>query len=177
MAEKKAQANEREYVIPLRNEWRKVANYRRAGRASKEIKKFIARHMRVEDRDVSKVKLDRYLNNEVWFRGKTKPPAKLKVKAKRDGDVIRVELAQMPDTHKFAKSRHDKRHKEPETKKAAPVKQEKKEETSEEKKEEQKEKAQAAAELHAKQAKQDAKAQEKATSVKEPGYHRQALKK
>ena len=61
MAKDKIQSEkkeEREYVIPLRKEWRKVANYRRTGRAVKEIKKFIARHMKVPDRDLNKVKLD-----------------------------------------------------------------------------------------------------------------------
>jgi len=34
MAEEK-KTEEREYIIPLRKEWRKVANYRRTGRAVK----------------------------------------------------------------------------------------------------------------------------------------------
>ena len=70
---KEMQKLEREYIIPLRSEWRKVANYRRTGRAVKAIKKFIAKHMKVPDRDLDKVKLDMYLNNELWFRGRKKP--------------------------------------------------------------------------------------------------------
>ena len=90
MAEEKIQAMEREYIIPLRKEWRKVASYKRTGRAVKEIKKFIAKHMKVPDRDISKVKLDIYLNNEIWFKGRTKPPAKIKVIARPDSTALLV---------------------------------------------------------------------------------------
>ena len=63
---------EREYVIPLRKEWSKVPKYKRAAKSVKAVKKFIARHMRVPERDADKVKLDVYLNNELWFRGSRK---------------------------------------------------------------------------------------------------------
>jgi len=46
--------------------------------------------MRVPDRDVSKVKLDIYLNQEIWFRGKKKPPAKIKVRVKKEGELYMV---------------------------------------------------------------------------------------
>ena len=183
MAETKTESKnriEREYVIPLRNEWRKVANYRRTGRAIKEIKKFIARHMKVPDRDISKVKLDIYLNRQVWFRGRRKPPAKIKVKAIKENDIVKVELAEMPSQLKFAKLKQEKRHKLAEIKKPLPSAEEKKEETpekEEEKKIEEKEKAQSVAETKAKEAKQEAKAQKHTTKTKEPGFHRMALKK
>jgi len=179
MADKKieSQTLEREYTIPLRNEWRKVANYRRAGRAVKEIKTFIARHMKVPNRDLSKVKLDIYLNNEVWFRGRRKPPARIKVLAKKEGDLVKVELAEVPVHVKFLKKKHEKLNRPAEKPKSPTQPIEKKEEKSKEEKKEEKEKAKSVAEQHAKQAKQEAKAQQKATSVKEPGYHRQALKK
>ena len=108
MAETKTEKLEREYTIPLRNEWRKVASYRRTGRAVKEIKKFIARHMKVADRDLDKVKLDIYLNNEIGYRGKKKPPAKIKVRAIKEGGIVKVELAEMPEYVKFLKQKHDK---------------------------------------------------------------------
>ena len=52
-----AQANERDFVIPLRKEWLKVQRYKRAGRAVKTIKAFIAKHMKVPDRDPSPLRL------------------------------------------------------------------------------------------------------------------------
>ncbi len=175
----------REYIIPLRKDWRKVANYRRAGRAAKFIKKFIARHMKIPDRDTTKVKLDMYLNNEVWFRGKTKPPAKLKVKVIKEGDLVKVYLAETPDAVKFLKKKHEKFHKEAEKKeepapeeKPAEEKEEKKDEekTPEEKKDE-KEKAQAAAEQKEKQAKTQAQTQKHVPKEHKTPIHRQAMKK
>ena len=84
MAEtKKEEKLEREYVIPLRNQWKRVPRYKRANKAIKAIKEFLAKHMKVENRDLKKIKVDTYLNEEVWFRGIKKPPAKIKIKAKK----------------------------------------------------------------------------------------------
>lgn len=181
MADKKPQVKteEREYVIPLRKEWRRVANYRRAGRAAKFIKQFIAKHMKVPERDVSKVKLDTWLNQEIWFRGRKKPPAKLKVKAIKEGDIVRVELAELPEFVKFEKAKRERMHKPSEQPKAEAPKEEKKEteEKTEEKKKAESEKEQSVAEVRAAEAKQEAKSQQKVTKVKEPGFHRMAMKK
>jgi len=100
---------EREYVIPLKRGVLNVPQYRRAKKAVRLIKEFLARHMRVEDRDLRKVKVDIYLNNEVWFRGIKKPANKIKVKAvKRDG-IVYAELAEIPDAVKFARMKNEKR--------------------------------------------------------------------
>ncbi len=167
---------EREYVIPLRNEWRKIANYRRTGRAVKTIKKFIARHMKVPERDLTKVKLDVYLNQEIWFRGRKKPPAKIKVKAIKEGGTVKVELAEMPEHWKFVKEKHERKHKSIEKPKEIPKEETKDERTEEEKKAES-EKEKSVAEAHQVEAKQQAKAQKHTTKAKEPGFHRMALKK
>ena len=79
---------EREYVIPLRREWLKVPEYKRANKAVKAIKEFLVRHMKVYDRDLRKVKIDILLNNELRFRGMRKPPARIKVKAKKKDNGI-----------------------------------------------------------------------------------------
>lgn len=100
---------EREYVIPLRKEIRKVADYRRAKKAIYGIRKFLAKHMRVEDRDFRKIKIDKYLNNEVWFRGIANPLHKVKVKAKKIDGVVYAELADVPEKVKFDKLRDEKR--------------------------------------------------------------------
>ncbi len=173
---------EREYTIPLRNEWRKVANYRRTGRAVKEIKKFIARHMKVPDRDVDKVKLDIYLNNEIWFRGKQKPPAKIKVRVRRVGELVMVELADIPEYVKFRMQRHQNQQKKSDkAEKASPIKPKQKDEEikkeDEEKKVDEAEKEKSVADVRAQDAKQDAKAFKHTTKVKEPKIHRMALKK
>ena len=88
---------EREYTIPLRKEFLKVPRYRRMQRAIKTIKQFIAKHMKIPDREVSKVKLDMYLNNELWFRGIKNPPTKIKVKATREKDLVKVDFIDIPD--------------------------------------------------------------------------------
>lgn len=180
MAEKKTETKAeqvKEYIIPLRKEWRKGANYRRAGKAVKAIKKFILRHMKIRDGDINKVKLDQWLNQEIWFRGKKKPPAKIKVKAVKEGEIIRVELAELPQFVKFEKVKKERRHKPAEkpTTPAAPTEEKKEEKTEEEKKEE-KEKAQSAAETKAVQAKTQAK-QQKQSVAKKTTTHRKALKK
>ena len=92
---------EREYIIPLRKNFLKVPRYKRAKRAVRTIKEFLAKHMKVEDRDLKKVKVDIYLNNEVWFRGIKKPMNKIKVKAMKKGGVVYVELADIPEAVKF----------------------------------------------------------------------------
>ena len=139
MAKKKTEPIEkleREYIIPLRNKWKKVPRYKRANRAIKAIKEFLVRHMKVRDRDLDKVKLDKYLNEFVWTRGIRKPPIKIKVRAiKEEGNLVRVELSEMPEKMKFKQARLEKIEK-----KAAEIgKKRKKEERLEEKTGEKKE--------------------------------------
>ncbi len=119
MAEEKSTKLEREYTIPLRKQLLKVPLYRRSGRAVKTIKQFLAKHMKVPDRDVSKVKMDMSFNQEIWFRGRTNPPTKVKVKAVKEGDIVRVELAELSEVAKFAKAKHEKRHAPAEKKKVS----------------------------------------------------------
>src|SRR3989338_1558877 len=109
MAETKTDKIEREYVIHLRKEWMKVPRYKRVNKSVKAVKEFIARHMKVYDRDLKKIKIDRYLNEELWFRGIKKPPHKIKVKAVREGEIVKVELAEMPEKLKFKKLKEEKK--------------------------------------------------------------------
>jgi len=99
---------EREYTIPLRREWHKVPRYKRANKAVKAVKEFLAQHMKIRDRDLRKIKLDKYVNEELWFRGIKNPPAKIKVKAVKEKDIVRVELFEMPETLKYKKAREEK---------------------------------------------------------------------
>jgi len=170
---------EREYIIPLRRHWLNVPKYERTGKAVKAIKKFIARHMKVNERDTDKVKLDVYFNNELWFKGRANPPSKVKVKAIKEGDIVKVEFYETPDYVKFLKAKHERRHKPAEKKETKEEKEDKKKEekTDEQKKEEQ-EKERAVATEHAKEAKIDALAK-KHTTKPEKAKHpqRMALKK
>ena len=111
MAKKTSTASEkieREYVIPLRVEWRKVPRYKRANKAVRAIREFLVQHMKIYDRDLKKIKIDRYLNEAVWFRGIKKPPAKIKVRAVRDGENVKVELVNYTEKLKFKKDRESK---------------------------------------------------------------------
>jgi len=180
MAEEKPQPKKeesREYVIPLRKTFLKKPKYKRTSIAIKAIKKYIAKHMKVSERDLSKVKIDPYFNNEVWFRGKTNPPAKVKVKATKEGDNIIVTFADEPAMVQFARKRHAKRHQAAEEQKTPAPEEAPAEEQSEEEKKEEKEKAKSAAEQGQKQAEQQARAQKHTIKAKEPGHHRMALKK
>ncbi len=120
---------EREYIVPLRRGWLKVAEFKRANRAVKELKKFLVKHMKIYDRDLRKVKIDNVLNNELRFRGMRKPPAKIRVLAKKfDDGIVKAYLVDIPEHIKYARLREAKIKKEVE----------KKVEKIEEKKEEQK---------------------------------------
>jgi len=109
MAEKKkTDATEREYVIPLREKCRSVPRYKKTNKAVKSIKEFIARHMKVYDRDLNKIKVDKYVNEFLWKRGIRNPPHSVKVKAIKQGDIVRVELVDYPNKLKFKKLRAEK---------------------------------------------------------------------
>lgn len=169
MAEQNKSKIEREYTIPLRKVWIKTPYYKRSRKAVMAIKTFIARHMKVPDRDTKKVKLDVYFNNDIWFRGSRKPPAKVKVKAIKEGDIVRVDFVEIPQYVSYLKNKHSKLHKKVETKKeqtqeVSPEVQEKAEESRDKEEvkkptKEEKEKEQAVAEVRQKEAKQDLKAQ------------------
>ena len=107
--EKKTDKIEREYVIPLRRQVSKVPRYKKANKAIRTIKEFLVKHMNIRDGDLKKIKIDKYLNEEVWFRGIRKPPQKIKVKVVKEGDIVRAELFEYKDKLKFKKAREDKR--------------------------------------------------------------------
>lgn len=82
------QMQERIYVIPLRDA-RRMPRWKRANGAIKDIRKFLARHMKSED-----VKLDKTINERIWNRGSEKPPSKIRVRAiKMEDGQVQAELA------------------------------------------------------------------------------------
>jgi large subunit ribosomal protein L31e len=99
---------EREYIIPLRKSTNKVPSYKKANKAVKTIKEFLARHMKVADRDLDNVRIDKYLNEMIWHRGIKHPPAKIKVKAIKEDGIVRVTAVEYPTNLKFKKLRAEK---------------------------------------------------------------------
>jgi len=110
MAEKKQESKiVREYIIPLREKSRVVPRYKKTPKAIKTIKEFVARHMKVENRDLNKVKIDKDLNQFMWARGIRKHPHKIKVKVTKEGENIKVELVDYPNNLKFKKLREERK--------------------------------------------------------------------
>lgn len=169
---------EREYIIPLRREFLKVPRYKRANRAVKTIKKFLVKHMKVYDRDLKKIKIDKWLNEEIWFRGIKKPPTRIKIKAKKfDNDIVRVELAEIPQIIKY-KIEREKKPKEKIKKTEKKPEEEKKEEKTEEEKKEKTEKEKSTVEQGRKEQKKQAKqAKHVSGKGKQPIIKRMALQK
>jgi len=83
---------ERVYNVPLRREYMKVVSWRRAKKAVKALRQFIAKHMKSDN-----IILGRHVNKELWKHGIKNPPHHVKISAKKDdkGKVV-VELAELP---------------------------------------------------------------------------------
>ncbi|MBM3247499.1 hypothetical protein FJZ17_03105 [Candidatus Pacearchaeota archaeon] len=174
---------EREYIVPLRVGWLKTHKYKRANKAVKTLKEFLARHMKVYDRDTRKIKVDILLNNELRFRGIKKPANKIKVKAiKYDNGEVVVKLVELSKHVEFelakkAKAQAKLLKLQSETK-APEIKQEKKEE-AQANSEETKEKTESSKEAELKMEKSRAKEAKHTskTSQETPKIQRKALQK
>ena len=81
--------NERIYTIPLRAT-KQVRRTKRAPHAMRQIRKFIARHMKT---DIDNVWIDPPVNRAIWSRGIEKPPSKIRVRAiKFEDELVEVSL-------------------------------------------------------------------------------------
>jgi len=81
----------REYVINLRRT-REVSRTKRAKYAVGLIRRFVARHLKVEPKAV---KLGQALNEALWARSIEKPPRRVHVVVEKlDDGTVRVELKQ-----------------------------------------------------------------------------------
>ena len=168
--EAKTEKIEREYIIPLREKCRVVPRYKKTPKAIRVIKEFLIRHMKIRDKDLNKIKINKYLNEFLWTRGIKHPPHKIKVKAIKEGEIVKVELVDFPDKIKFKKLREEKRESSGEVvakkkKEEKEVVEEKKEMPEEEKREE-KEKKSAVVESGIEMEKSAAKQQKHITSGK-----------
>lgn len=185
---------EREYIVPLRRKVNLSSKYRRARKAVNVLKAFVKRHMKVYDNSEKLIKLDRYLNEEIWQRGIEKPPAKIKIKCKKfESGKILVELAEIPEFVKWKQIKDKKRlevkikqkveEKKPEESKEK-IQEDKKEEETAEKKIEEKEDIKSEVEAGMKHQAQEAKEMrhvvkntQKGQKIKRQPIQRMALQK
>ena len=83
---------ERLYTIPLGKAFEAVRK-KRAKRAVNLVKKFIIRHMKVEDE--AELTIDTTLNEYLWTRGIEKPPRRVRVRATKDREgLVKVFLVE-----------------------------------------------------------------------------------
>jgi large subunit ribosomal protein L31e len=81
----------RVYTINLTRAWL-TPQYRRSDRVINIIKEFAQRHMKTNE-----IKLDQDLNRQVWKRGKTNPPRKVRVKMIKDEEgIVIISLYEEP---------------------------------------------------------------------------------
>lgn len=77
----------RVYTINLGRAWI-TPQHKRTDRVINMIREFATKHMKSDD-----IKLDQDLNRQIWTRGKTHPPRKVRVKMVKDEDgVVTVSL-------------------------------------------------------------------------------------
>ena len=122
-------AEEKQFVIPLRKEFQKGPSYKKSEKAIKAIREFIMRHMKTDS-----VKIGRNLNLKIFEHGRKNPPPKIKIKAIKEENIVRVELPEFPFETKVEKkeSKTKKSEKAPEKiEEIKEVKQETKTETKE----------------------------------------------
>lgn len=76
---------EKVYTVSLRHAWVVTPRGKRAPRAVRDVRDFVARHMKAEE-----VAMSEEINSAIWSRGINKPPRKITVRAVKDkeGKVI-----------------------------------------------------------------------------------------
>jgi large subunit ribosomal protein L31e len=76
---------EKVYTIPLHHVWVVTPRGMRAPRATRDVRAYVARHMKAEE-----VALSNEINSAIWARGINKPPRKIIVRAVKDkeGKVV-----------------------------------------------------------------------------------------
>ncbi len=82
---------ERNYTVPLRQYWRMAPRYKRAKRAVNGLRRFVIRHMKVEE-----VKIGKELNDFILERGQRKPPARVQVTIIKEDMVGKVNIMGIP---------------------------------------------------------------------------------
>lgn len=103
----------RVYTINLGRAWI-TPEHKRTDRVVNMIREFATKHMKSDE-----IKLEQDLNRQVWARGKTNPPRKVRVKMVKDEDgVVTVSLYEDVPASTEAPAVEEKK---PETTEAAPA--------------------------------------------------------
>ena len=92
-----AVSGERIYVIPLRG-CLKVPRGRRAERAVNEIRGFLLKNTKA-----SGIRISEKLNEAMWKGGYSRPPSRIRVKVKIEGEVVKAMLPDEIETKKEEK--------------------------------------------------------------------------
>ncbi|MFP3950383.1 MAG: 50S ribosomal protein L31e [Candidatus Micrarchaeia archaeon] len=104
---------ERIYVVPLRTAY-DTPRTSRSRKAVKILQGFISRHMKAEKGDIS---ISEGVNKLIWKRGIQKPPRKIKVRAIKEEEKVKVMLLEeKPEEVKEEKAPEKKEAKKPEKK-------------------------------------------------------------
>ena len=90
-------ADEKIYTVPLRRGFLKAKNYDRARKSVVVLKTFLKKHTKKD------VKIGKYLNLELWKRGRKHPPGKVKIRVEGEEDNIIAELIDAPREEKVEK--------------------------------------------------------------------------
>lgn len=85
MAEKTSET-EKIFTIPLREAYKK-AERKRVPYAARLVRSYLKTHTKAET-----IKIGNHLNEELWKRSISKPPRRVRVKAVKEGDVVKAEL-------------------------------------------------------------------------------------
>jgi len=81
-------AEEKYLTLNLRKLLVKKQNWRRSKSAVFILKRLLKRHLKTD-----KIKISTALNNLIWKRGIKNPKTKIKVKAVKEGEEYKVDLA------------------------------------------------------------------------------------
>lgn len=103
----------RVYTINLGRAWL-TPEHKRTDRVINMIREFATKHMKSDE-----IKLEQDLNRQIWSRGKTNPPRKVRVKMVKDEDgVVTVSLYEELPAGVEAPAAEEKK---PETTEATPA--------------------------------------------------------
>jgi len=85
---KKEMVEEKYLTLNLRRFVVKKQNWRRSEAAMLILRRLLKKHLKTD-----KIKISTNLNNFIWERGIKKPQTKIKVKATKEGEFYKVDLA------------------------------------------------------------------------------------
>jgi len=81
-------AEEKHLILNLRKLLVRKQNWRRSESSIFILKRLLKRHLKTE-----KIKISTSLNNSIWKRGIKRPITKIKVKAVKEGEGYKVDIA------------------------------------------------------------------------------------